>query len=245
MTGTVIKILIVVAIFGVVLGATYPIQRQAVEDGKATNYDLLLGVQLRSTEARYKAAEKKPENIDELLAAGNAYATALTSSQDFAAAAKIYGSQLPLTWGLVTNAYNEKWANANLRLAGVYRDMDSQGAALTCYESLLKYDKQYLPATDSRIARDLNNMGLMLYMIGLGKAEAPERMAEFKKSRSYLEQALALQEKINLGKSARAAATLWNLFLTCRDLGDQKAAEQYRAQAQAIDKSLNRVCREP
>ncbi len=245
MTGTIIKILIVVAIFGVVLGATYPIQKQAVEEGKATNYDLLLGVQLRSTKARYEAAQQKPKDINELVAAGDAYAAALTSSQDFGAAAEIYGSQLPLTWGLVTDAYNEKWANANLRLAGVYRDMDSQGAALTCYESLLKYDQQYLPATDSRIARDLNNMGLMLYMIGLGKAEEPARVAEFQKSRNYLEQALALQEKINLGKSSRAAATLWNLFLTCRDLGDQKAAEQYRSRAQAIDKSLNRVCREP
>jgi len=245
MTGTVIKFLIVVAIFGVVLGATYPIQRQAVEEGKANNYDLLLKVELKNTAARYASAQKNPANIAELLAAGDAHAAALTSSQEFAEASNIYASQLPLTWGLVTTGYNEKWANANLHLAGSFKDLDSQGAALTCYESLLKYDQENLPPEDSRIARDFNNMGLMQYMVGLGKAEMPERAVEFKKARDYLEQALALQEKIGLGQSARAAATLWNLFLTCRDLGDQSAANQYRTRAQAIDKSLNRVCREP
>ena len=60
-----------------------------------------------------------------------------------------------------------------------------------------------------------------------------------------LEQSLAILDKNNLGNSAKAAAILWNLVLTCRDLDDNSASEQYKLRAQAIDKSFNRICREP
>lgn len=245
MTGTVLKILLLIAIFAAVLGATYPIQKQAVEEEKATHYDNQVLIEANRTRSRYLAAVKHPEKLDELLAAGDAYASALTSQQLFDQAAKIYQDQLMLTWGRVNNAYNEKWANANMHLAGVLRDMDSQSPALICYESVLKHDQQFLPPTDLRIARDLNNMGLMEYMIGMGKAEMPDRLVEFKKSRDYLEKALALFTRDGQGSAAKAAATMWNLYLTCRDMGDEGAANQYRDKAQIIDKSLNRLCREP
>lgn len=250
MTATVFKILLLVAIFVAVLGATYPKQRAAIQEEQATNYDNTLEHEAIRTQAQYEAALKNTAqngaaNTDELIATGNAYAAVLTSQQKFEEAAKIYQDQLALTWGLVNNAYNEKWANASMHLAGAHRNLDNQPAALVCYDSVLKHDQQFLPAHDPRIVRDLNNIGLMHYLIGMGKSEAADRKIEFKISRDYLEQALTILDKNNQGTSAKAAATLWNLFLTCRDLSDDAAANQYKARAQAIDKSLNRVCREP
>ncbi len=246
MTATILKILLLLAIFVAVLGATYPKQRAAIQEEQATNYDNTLVHDSMRAQAKYEAALKSTtENTDERLATGNAYAAALTSQQRFEEAAKIYQDQLALTWGLVNNAYNEKWATASMHLAGAHRNLDNQPAALVCYDSVLKHDQQFLEANDPRIVRDLNNIGLMHYLIGMGKSEALDRKNEFKVSRDYLEQALSLLDKNNQGNTAKASATLWNLYLTCRDLDDNAAANQYKVRAQTIDKSLNRVCREP
>jgi len=246
MSATIFKILLVVAIFAAVLGSTYPKQRSAIEEEKASNYDNAVALEAMRTKKRFEDVEKNANSsVEERLAAGNAYASALSSQQRFDEAARIYQDQLALTWGLVNNAYNQKWADASMRLAGAHRNLDSQGPALVCYESVLKHDQQFLPANDPRICRDLNNMGLMHYLIAMGKSEPADRKKEFQTSRNYLEQALALIDKNNQGSSVKASATLWNLFLTCRDLDDTAAAERYKLRAQTIDKSLNRVCREP
>jgi hypothetical protein len=246
MVARIFKILLVLAIFVAVIGSTYPKQRAAIEEEQANNYDNALIRQAMSTQKKYEATIKnEASSIDERLAAGNAYASALTSQQRFNEAAQVYQDQLALTWGLVNNAYNQKWADASMHLAGAHRNLDNQPAALVCYESVLKHDQQFLPPNDPRIARDLNNMGLMHYLMGTGKTDAAERKIEFKTSRDYLEQSLAILDKNNLGNSAKAAAILWNLVLTCRDLDDNSASEQYKLRAQAIDKSFNRICREP
>ncbi|MBP9808297.1 hypothetical protein KBF38_08310 [bacterium] len=246
MVATIFKILLLLAIFIGVIGSTYPKQRDAIQEEQASNYDNGLIRQALSTQKKYEETIKnEASSTDERLAAGNAYAAALSSQQRFEEAAKIYQDQLALTWGLVNNAYNQKWADASMHLAGAHRNLDNQPAALVCYDSVLKHDQQFLPANDPRIARDLNNMGLMHYLMGTGKTAAAERKIEFKTSRDYLEQSLAILDKNNQGTSAKAAATLWNLVLTCRDLDDKSASEQYKLRAQAIDKSFNRVCREP
>ena len=246
MVSTIFKILLLLAIFVAVIGTTYPKQRAAIEEEQANNYDNALIRQSMSTQKKYEETIKnESSSTDDRLAAGNAYAAALTSQQRFEEAAKIYQSQLALTWGLVNNAYNQKWADASIHLAGAHRNLDNQPAALICYESVLKHDQQFLPANDPRIARDLNNTGLMHYLMGTGKTDAADRKIEFKTSRDYLEQSLAILDKNNMGNSAKAAATLWNLVLTCRDLDDKNASEQYKLRAQTIDKSFNRICREP
>ncbi|CAN5308748.1 hypothetical protein BH11CYA1_BH11CYA1_46960 [soil metagenome] len=246
MTATIFKILLLVAIFVGVLGATYPKQRAAIEEEKASNYDNALMHQSMVSQKNFDAVEKNSSSTaEQRIAAGDAYAASLTSQQRFEEAAKIYQDQLALTWGLVNNGYNQKWSDASMHLAGAHRNLDNQGAALVCYDSVLKHDQQFLAANDPRIVRDLNNIGLMHYLIGMGKANSDERKKEFQVSRDYLEQALAILDKGNQGSSAKAAATLWNLYLTCRDLDDSNAANQYKARAQTIDKSFNRVCREP
>lgn len=245
MTATIVKIVVVLMVFAAVLGATYPAQRHYVQEGKEHNYDAELARANTVTGLKYVEALQHRENIDRLLAAGTAHAQVLTSQQKFADAAGIYQSQLALTWGLKSGEYNEKWAEANRRLAGSYRDLDSQAAALICYETVLDHDRKYLPANDPRIARDLNNVGLMHYLIGMGKADNKNRVEEFKKAKDYLLQALAIAEKNNQANTSKAAATLSNLFLTCRDLGEESEARTYQKRAEAIDKSFNRLSREP
>jgi tetratricopeptide (TPR) repeat protein len=245
MTGTIVKVLIVILLFVGVLGATYPVQHQIVQEARLKNYDINLAREVAITEADYLAALKHPEQVDKYLAASTAHAQVMTSSLNFAGAAKIYQDQLAATWGLKQGEHNEKWADASRRLAGAYRDLDQQGAALVCYKSVLEHDQKYLPPQDPRIARDLNNMGLMHYLIGMGKAVAADRTIEFKKAKDYLLQALAINEKNNQGNSGKAAATLSNLFLVCRDLGEEDLAKTYQKRAKDIDKSFKRLSREP
>lgn len=245
MSGTIIRILLVVAVFAIVLSATYPLQERSRKESNMHNYDLMLAQDSATTGQKYLEALKHPENVDNLLNTGTAHAQVLTSQQNFSGAAGIYQSQLAATWGLKTNEYNEKWADANRRLAGAYRDLDSQAAALICYKSVLDHDQQFLPANDLRTARDLNNVGLMHYLIGMGKIEVKDRVSEFKLAKDYFLQSMAIIEKNNMQNSSRAAATLSNLFLACRDLGEEGEAKSYQKRAEAIDKSFKRISREP
>lgn len=242
---TVIKLLILLAVFGLVLGATYPIQRQAIEEEKAHNYTRTVATEEAFALRRYEEAVKHPEKPDELLAARDAMASNEWRQFRYDNAIKLYQEQMASTWGLVQNAYNEKWAKACLNLAGVHRDAQNQAAALVCYDSVLKHDQQFLPANDPRIARDMNNMGLIHYLIGSGKTEKQDRIAEFKMSEDFYKKSLDLLKAQNLDKSTRAEATLWNLYLAARDQDKLSEAQGYKEQAQALDKALNRICREP
>ena len=155
MVSTIFKILLLLAIFVAVIGTTYPKQRAAIEEEQANNYDNALIRQSMSTQKKYEETIKnESSSTDDRLAAGNAYAAALTSQQRFEEAAKIYQSQLALTWGLVNNAYNQKWADASIHLAGAHRNLDNQPAALICYESVLKHDQQFAVIT-RQVAREL------------------------------------------------------------------------------------------
>lgn len=246
-TGTVIKLLLLLAIFGIVLGASYPIQRQAVEEEKLHNYPRQIETEEAYARMQLAEALKHPEQLDNLLKARDRMALIDWKQYRYKDAVKLYQDQMASTWGLVNNAYNEKWADACLKLAGVHRDagLENQSAALICYEEVLKHDQKFLPATDLRIARDLNNMGLMHYIVGSGKSEKKDRQAEFKVAENYYKQSLDMLKAQGLDKSTRAEATLWNLYLAARDQDNLQDAETYKQQAQAIDLSLHRICREP
>lgn len=242
---TVIKLLLLLAIFGLVLGVTYPIQRQAIEEEKLHNYPRMVATEEAYALRDYQEALKHPEKLDALLAARDRFAASEWRQFRYPSAIKVYQDQMASTWGLINNAYNEKWANACLNLAGVHRDAENQAAALICYDSVLQHDQKFLPPNDLRIARDLNNMGLMHYLIGSGKPDKKDRVAEFKISADFYRKSLDMLKAQGQDKSTRAEATFWNLYLAERDQDNLTAAQAYKEQAQALDKTLNRICREP
>ena len=58
MTATILKILLLLAIFVSVLSATYPKQRAAIQEEQATNYDNTLVHDSMRAQAKYEAALK-------------------------------------------------------------------------------------------------------------------------------------------------------------------------------------------
>lgn len=235
---------IVAAVFAIVLGGTYPAVDAARRQEEFEHYPDQQKMEEALATRRYDAVKNHPEKIDEFMAAGNQLAMALCRKQDFDGAIAIYNKQLAATWGLERNSYNARWVGANLRLAGVFRDQANWPTAKLLYTTVLEQDRKYFPADDPKIARDLNNLGLIEYLKGLTLEGDAERAAQFQLAVDNYKKALAISDKHPEAKTARSA-TLWNLYLAERDLGNKADALEYRKQAREIDKSMNRVCKEP
>jgi len=240
----ILQFVIVAAVYAIVIGGSYPVMMEAQREEQINHYPDKLTLEENLASRRYAKAEPHPEQVDEYLAAGDQMGQVLIREQKFDKALDIYQKQLAATWGLVQNGYNPRWLEANLKVAGVLRDMSLIKAALTCYQAALDMDKKYLPAGDPKVARDLNNIGLMHYLQGLSQADDKDRKVEFKQSIDNYTAALAILDK-HPGNKTAIAANMWNLYLAERDFGDQKAAEGYRKQAQSIDTAMSRVCRAP
>jgi hypothetical protein len=238
------QFVIVTAVFAIVIGGTYPMVIEASTKEQVNHYPDKLGLEDLLARRQFLLAEAHPEKIDAYLAAGDRLASVLLREQQLQAAADIYQKQLAATWGLAPKAYNPRYITATLKLAGVHRDMNLPKAALTCYQSVLDLDRQYLAKDDAKIARDLNNIGLTHYLAGLGLEADKDRQPEFQLAINNYKQALDINAKRPEGKTARAA-TLWNLYLAQRDIGHKSEALACRQEARAIDQSMQRVCREP
>jgi len=238
------QFLIVTVIFVIVLGGSYPKMIQAQRDELLNNYPDKMKLEENIAQHRYAAAEAHPEKLDQYIAAGDEMASVLIRQQKFDPAMEIYDKQMRLSWPVVTNAYNPRWVEVNLKLASLFRDKGDLKTAIICYNAALDLDRKYLPENDPKIARELNNIGLMHYLSALGLAEDKDRQPEFQLAIDNFKRALAMIE--NRGESKTAtAATLWNLYLAERDIGNKAEALEYRKQARTIDDSMPRVCREP
>jgi len=235
---------IIAFVFAIVLGGSYPVIDAARRQDKIDRDPERLKMEDDAINRRYDAAEKHPELIDDFIAAGNQKAMLYLKKRDFNVAIDIYNKQLGATWGQVRDAYNPRWVAANLRLAGVFRDQANWVTAKMLYNTILEQDSKYFPADDPKIARDLNNLGLLEYLKGLSLEKQDERAKQFQLAVDNYKKSLAISDKHPEGKTARAA-TLWNLYLAERDLGNKSEAEEARNQARAIDKTMSRVCREP
>jgi len=242
----IVKALLIVFVFAIVIGGTFPVRQAAVENEKLNHYDTQIEQNLELARVRYNRLLANPgANLDDLLNARSELATALWAKQEFQEAVQLYTMQMAATWGLKPNAYNEKWVNACRQLADIHRDANQMEAALICYKSVYDHDSKYLPADDLRVVRDLNNLAMIYYMRGTGFEEKDKRHKDFAQAETYLKQVLTLLEKAGLSKSSRAATAYWNLYLVVRDQDRALDAESYRKLAEGLDKSMNRLCREP
>jgi tetratricopeptide (TPR) repeat protein len=141
--------------------------------------------------------------------------------------------------------YNEKFSQLLAKMASFYRDWGYQGVALNISQGLLDYDRKYFPPYDEHIIRDLNNVGMQLYLVGM--TQNPDaRMQSWASSQSYLNEAIACEQHVygSLG-SPQEAISLNNLALTVRDLGLQKEAETTRDKARRMDAQIARPSQMP
>lgn len=242
----VIRVILLVFVFAIVIGGTYPKRRQALENDNNNNYEKQLEQSVALSRLKYNQVAGNPSHTeDDLIKARKALISALWEKEEFKEPIALLTQQMGETWGLVRNSYNERWADTCRQLGDLHRDNMGISAAVVCYKSVLDHDRAYLPADDLRIVRDLNNMGIIHYLQGTGMESGEKRNAELKVAQKYLQEALDIMQKKAILNTSRAANTYWNLYLVDRDLGDNAAAEENRTKARAIDKSMNRLCREP
>jgi len=232
------------AIFVIVIGGTYPVREAAIQEQKLNNYDTRVDLQLQQAMLDYDALLKRPHNIDELIASRDKLVSALWSKYQFQPAIDLYTKQMAETWNLAPDKYNQRWVETCRKLADLHRDANQLAAAVVCYQSVLDHDLKYLGPNNINLIRDYNNMGMVHYLVGTGFEEKEKRLEEFKIASKLLHEALNLVKAQKLEGTPREATTLWNLYLVERDSGNVEA-EALKARAQAIDKSMNRVCREP
>ncbi|MBK7746890.1 MAG: hypothetical protein IPP57_10155 [Candidatus Obscuribacter sp.] len=235
---------LLIAIFVIVIGGTYPAREAAIREQNLNNYDTRVEQQLQQALIEYNAVLNRPHNIDELIASRDKLVSAYWSKYDFQTPIDLYTRQMGETWSLAPGKYNQRWVETCRKLADMHRDANQLSAAVVCYQSVLDHDLKYLGRSNVNLIRDYNNMGMVFYLLGTGFEEREKRLEEFKKASRLLNQALVLVKEQKLEGTPREATTLWNLYLVERDSGNVEA-ETIKARAQAIDKAMNRVCREP
>lgn len=241
----IMKIALLVFVYALVIGGTYPIRREAVEEHKINAYFVQTDRNLDVSRAAYDKVMAGPHTVDEAISAREPLINALRAKQLFPEAIELYQKQMGETWGLVSNAYNPRWVETCRKLAAVHRDALQLSAAIVCYKDVYEHDKKYLPANDVRLVRDLNNMGVITYFDGTGEEAGPKRTEKLELAEKYLKEALTANNAINLKGTPREASILANLFLVTRDLGKAEEAEGYKRAADHIDAGMKRVCVAP
>jgi hypothetical protein len=102
------------------------------------------------------------------------------------------------------------------------------------YKLIWTSDKEHLPKSDSRIMRDLNNLGLVYYLSAMATPDNLERELQLSRANFYLIQAeLAYRDQPNHDVQDEAN-TLDNRYLVLRELGNKSEAKTIRAQAARI-----------
>lgn len=96
------------------------------------------------------------------------------------------------------------------------------------------------PEYEEKLARDYNNLGLVLYMEACGHEKKSDRIALMKQSAEKLEKALELWRKTKGENSFFEGNTLWNLYLVQRDMGLKREAQATKLKAMSIDKKSDR-----
>jgi hypothetical protein len=238
------QLILVGGVFAIVLGGGYPVMLEAQREEQLNHYPDKMQFEESLARRRYDAASAHPEKADEYLSAGDELASVCIRLQRYDEAVDIYQKQLAAAWKLGSDKYNPRYIDANIKLAGIFRDRSDWSTAQVCYKSALDLDKKYLPANDLKIARDLNNIGLTHYLQGLCQEKEADRQGQFQLAIDNLKAALDIINQHPEAKGQKASA-LWNLSLAERDHGDKAAAKAIGKTAQEIDNSMHRICRAP
>lgn len=142
--------------------------------------------------------------------------------------------------------FDEAFGRIMLRMAETHRDMGETGKideAVQNYDTILWYDQRYTDQnTEKRLARDMNNLGVIHYLKGLSFPKKADGLAEYQKSIDYFEDALKRYRAIFGKDSQWEANTLYNEALPLREIGRQSDADKAKAEALRISSLVKRSC---
>ncbi len=241
-----IRILLILALFVYVLCASIPIRLAAKEREELKDYDKAVEREEYAAVANYNKVHTEPKTTDAEKAKAVRELGLVYWLQ------RRYPDALPLIEGNVVffakdkdKQYSTDYSSALLDLASLCRDMGDYTKAEEHFKSVLEYDRKFLGEKDIKIARDLNNLGVLYYMKAGTFQDLKSRREWLEKSKENLEPALALYKETTSAESQQVGNTLWNLVLVIRDLGQETKAEELKKQALAIDAKANRLVQAP
>ncbi len=162
----------------------------------------------------------------------------------FVDAQRIYKQIIEARTTSAKRNYDETYVEALLNLASALREANDLNQAQSCYESALLYDQTFLSANDSKIARDLNNLGINWYLKASSQVDRPKSRIFMTKANTLLEDASKIYA-LNRSSEQSLANTLATQYIVLRDLGDLKKAKQVQERALTIERKFKRLCIAP
>lgn len=241
-----VRLLLIIALFGYVLCASIPIRQAAVEREELRDYNKAVEREEYTAVANYNKVHTDPQ------ATTQEKAKAVRELGLVYWLQRKYPDALPLIEGNVVffakdkdKQYSNDYASALLDLASLSRDMGDYAKAEEHFKEVLAYDQKFLGDKDIKVARDLNNLGVLYYMKAGTFHDRKTRREWLDKAQEILDQSLALYKETTGEGSQQVGNTLWNLVLVTRDLGQEFKSAELRKQALAIDAKANRLSQAP
>ena len=179
----------------------------------------------------YSVLERKEAQLTRELAGANAgddkirreLAVTLWQNKKFAKASELFDTVISHDNPRTDGPYDAAYVSDALNLAGVCLDGCNLKKAVAVYERILKYDQAHLPASDPRIGRDQNNIGLAYFTFGNAQAEEKTR-------REFLAYSLSCYQaaedifRASAKTRPQLICSMQNEALAYSELGDSKTA---------------------
>lgn len=241
--------LLVAVLYIWVIMVTMPYRREVIQQQDLTDYYANLDRELETAKKYFEEDKnKQTTNPELLLEAEERLALLHWEKREYDRAVELLDEVVRKRKPADDAPYNEKYITSLLHIAGVFRDVNNWKVAELEYQEVYNYDKKFFEKTDpnnSKIARDLNNLGLLYYLKGTSETDEKVRNEMLKQSSLYLNDAIK-KYQAKLGSDSQSEAiSLWNLYLTERDQGNEELANSLKAKAEAIDAKMNRPVKAP
>jgi len=238
-----IRILIGIALFMWVLMAPLPYRLSLMQSAGMQTHDAEIAKQEFFARKAVDKTAKLPLSDRNRKDALRQYAKVEWQKQNYSEATRVYRALLANSKPTAEH-HDEEFSQDEIAMANLMRDQNDFANARSYFQSALTYDTNTLAKEDPRLARDLNNLGLQVYIEATSKDDKAEREKLMKESNHYFEQAIAMYAKDPKLENA-LAIVLDNQYLVLRDLGDRDGALAVKAKSEAIEKKIPRLCKAP
>lgn len=228
------RLIIVLSFFVFVIARTWPIRRQFLSNANLTNYDLRLVSQEQYWRKMSQSLQKLTANDERRLEAEEQLASVLALEHQYKLATELYQSIWQERMKKITDKYDPKVVRTLLAMAFLNMDLGFLEACEDCYKTAWDYDRARLSSGDPRITRDLNNLGVIYYLLAQSASNKLERQLQFERSNLFLIQALMSCHNKTRHDSEQEANILDNQFLALRDTERLQQAQASKQQAERL-----------
>jgi hypothetical protein len=225
---------IVLFCFALVIVNTWSIRRQFLAKAKRQNYDLRLYMQEQYWSHINQSLEKLPANNEKKLDAEEQLASVLALEHQYKLATFLYKTVWRERMKTITRKYNPRIVHTLQSMAFLDLDLGNIEACEDCYKSAWDYDKTRLAAGDARVTRDLNNLGVLYYLLATVTTDRLQRQLQFERSNFFLLQALMSSRQAPDHDTERQANILDNQYLVLRDTERLQQAQAVKRQAESL-----------